>query len=61
VAGRRITLMALDMDALLADDTRLKTLDEVLRPDVSLAEARPILAGIDGIKVNKPLVKVEFR
>jgi len=61
VAGRRITLMAFDMDALLADEARLKTLDKVLSPGVSLAEARPMLAGIDGIKVNKPLVKVEFR
>jgi hypothetical protein len=49
------------MDALLADEARLKTLDKVLGPGVSLAEARPLLAGLDGIKVNEPLVKVEFR
>ena len=33
----------------------------MLSPDVSLAEARPLLAGIDGIKINKPIVKIEFR
>lgn len=61
VEGRRITLMALDMDRLLADDSRLKALDKVFAPDLSLAEARPLLATLDGIKINKPLVKVEFR
>jgi len=61
VNGRRITLMAFDMDALLADESKLKHLDKVLSPDVSLAEARPLLAGIEGIKINKPIVKVEFR
>jgi hypothetical protein len=61
VNGRRITLMAFDMDALLADDSKLKHLDKVLSPDVSLAEARPLLAGVDGIKINKPIVKIEFR
>ena len=60
VNGRRITLMAVDMEALLADEAKLKTLDE-LRPGASLAEVRPLLAGIDGIKINKPIVKVEFR
>lgn len=61
VNGRRITLMAFDMDALLADESRLKALDEVLSPGASLAEARPLLAGIDGIRINKPIVKIEFR
>ena len=61
VNGRRITLMAFDMDALLADESKLKHLDKVLGPDVSLAEARPLLAGIDGIKINKPIVKIEYR
>ncbi len=61
VNGRRITLMAVDMEALLADEARLKALDKVLSPTASLAEARPLLAGIDGIKINKPIVKVEFR
>ncbi len=61
VNGRRITLMAFDMDALLADESRLKALDKVLSPGASLAEARPLLAGIDGIKINKPIVKIEFR
>ena len=61
VNGRRITLMAFDMDALLADESKLKALDKVLSPGASLAEARPLLAGIDCIKINKPIVKIEFR
>lgn len=61
VHGRRITLMAFDMDALLADDSKLQALDKVLSPGASLAEARPLLAGIDGITINKPIVKIEFR
>lgn len=61
VNGRRITLMAFDMDALLADESKLKALDKVLSPGASLAEARPLLAGVDGIKINKPIVKIEFR
>ena len=60
VNGRRITLMAVDMEALLADEAKLKTLDQ-LSPGASLAEVRPLLAGMDGIRINKPIVKVEFR
>ena len=59
VDGNRITLMAFDMDALFADEKALARLESVKGSD--LAELRPLLAGVDGITINRPIVKVEFR
>jgi hypothetical protein len=59
VDGNRITLMAFDMDALFADERALARLESVKGSD--LAELRPLLAGVDGITINRPIVKIEFR
>ncbi|MGD9904271.1 MAG: hypothetical protein AB7U83_12465 [Vicinamibacterales bacterium] len=59
VDGRRITLLAVDMDALFADEQALARLEGTTGAE--LVDLRPLLAGIDGITVNRPIVKIEFR
>lgn len=61
VNGSRITLLELDMASVLADEERLKTLQSKVRPGASIAELRPHLQEIKGVKVNHPTVTIEFR
>ena len=61
VTGKRITLAEIDIGQLLQDGKKLESLDKVLGPDASIAEVRPYLKDVKGLKINKPVVTVEFR
>jgi hypothetical protein len=61
VTGPRITLLAMDVAALLADEAKFKALQGKLGPDASLSEVKPYLKDIKGIKIDGPSITVEFR
>ena len=54
VNGSRITLLEMDMAALLADEAKLKALQGKVGPDASFSEVRPYLKDIKGIKIDGP-------
>ena len=59
-AGPRITLLEMDMAALLADEAKLKALQGKIGPDASFSEVKPYLKDIKGIKIDGPSITVEF-
>lgn len=61
VNGSRLTLLEMDMDAILADETQLKTLTDKLGPEASLTALKPYLKGIKGIKIDGPTINVQFK
>jgi hypothetical protein len=61
VTGSRITLLEMDMNALLADEAKFKALQGKLGPSASLSEVKPYLKDIKGIKVDGPTISVAFR
>ncbi len=61
VAGQRITLLEMDMTALLADEAKLKALQGKINPDASFTDIKPFLKDIKGIKIDGPSIKVEFK
>ncbi|MEO8681196.1 MAG: hypothetical protein ABI665_19255 [Vicinamibacterales bacterium] len=61
VTGSRITLLEMDMAALLADEAKFKALQGKLGPDASLSEVKPYLKDIKGIKVDGPIITIEFK
>ena len=61
VDGPRITLLEMDLEALLADEAKFKALQGKLGPDASLSEVKPYLRDIKGIKIDGPSITVEFR
>lgn len=61
VNGPRITLLEMDMAALLADEAKLKALQGKIGPDASFSEIKPYLKDIKGIKVDGPSISVQFR
>jgi hypothetical protein len=61
VTGKRITLVEIDVEQLMLEGKKLNSLDKVLGPDTSIAELRPYLREVKGLKINQPVVTVEFR
>jgi hypothetical protein len=61
VNGPRITLLEMDMSALLADEAKLRALQGKIRPGASFSDVKPYLKDIKGIKIDGPSVRVEFR
>jgi len=61
VDGPRITLLDMDVEALLADEAKFKALQGKLGPDASLSEVKPYLKDIKGIRIDGPSITVEFR
>lgn len=61
VTGSRLTLLEMEMDALLADEAKLKALQGRLGPDASLTAVKPYLKDIKGIKIDGPTITVEFK
>lgn len=61
VNGSRITLLELDAAGIFEDEAKLKGLQSKLGPGMSLAELRPYLKDIKGVKVNHPAVTIEYR
>ena len=61
VSGSHVTLLEMDMAALLEDEAKFKALQSKLGPDASLSAVKPYLKDIKGIKVDGPIITVEFR
>jgi len=61
VTGPRITLLEMDMAALLADEAKLKALQGKVSPGASFSDIKPYLKDIKGIKIDGPSISVEFR
>jgi len=61
VSGPRITLLEMDVEALLADEAKFKALTGKIGPDASLSSVKPLLKDIKGIKIDGPSITVEFR
>jgi hypothetical protein len=61
VSGSQITLLDVDVAALLADEAKLKTLTGKIGPGASLSEVKPYLKDIKGIKIDGPSINVQFR
>lgn len=61
VNGSRITLAEIDLEALLREGKKLEALDKVLSPNASIAKMRPYLKDMKGLRINHPVVTVEFR
>ena len=61
VNGSRLTLLEMDMAALLADEAKLRALQGKIGPGASFSEVKPYLKDIKGIKIDGPSIKVEFR
>lgn len=61
VSGPRLTLLEMDMAALLADQDKLKALQGKIGPGASFSEVKPYLKDIKGIKIDGPSIRVEFK
>jgi hypothetical protein len=61
VNGSRITLMEIDMAGLFEDEAKFKALQSKIKPGASIAEVRPYLKDIKGVKINHSVVTVEYR
>lgn len=59
VSGSRITLLELELAGLLEDEAKLRELQGKI--GTSLAELRPYLKDVKGVKVNHSVVSVEYR
>jgi hypothetical protein len=59
VNGSRITLIELELAGLLEDEAKLRELQG--KVGASLAEIRPLLKDVKGVKVNHSVVTVEYR
>jgi hypothetical protein len=61
VSGSRITLLELDIAQALDDESKLNAVASKIRPGMTISEIRPHLADVNGVKINKPSLTVEFR
>lgn len=61
VEGSRITLMEIDMAGVLESEATLRALQTKAGPGASLAEIKPLLKDVKGVKINHPVVTVEYR
>jgi hypothetical protein len=61
VNGKRITIAEIDLEQLLVEGKKLEALDKVIGPDASIAAVRPYLKDVKGLKINRPVMTVEFR
>ena len=61
VNGSRVTLLDLEMAGVFEDEDKLKALQSKIKPGASLAELRPYLKDIKGVKINNPTVTIEYR
>jgi hypothetical protein len=61
VNGSRITLLEIDMAGLLEDEAKLRALQSKVKPGASIAEVKPYLKDVKGVKINNPVVNVEYR
>jgi hypothetical protein len=61
VSGSRVTLLEMDLEALLSDEEKLKEVQKVLGPGASIAELKPYMKDVKGLKINDPVVTIAFR
>ena len=61
VNGSRITLLEVDMAALLEDEAKLKELQSRVGPGVTISQMKPFLKNVKGVKINHPTVTIEYR
>jgi hypothetical protein len=61
VAGSRVTLLEMDLEALMQDEAKLKQVQKALGPTASVSELKPYLKDVKGLKVNDPVVTIAFR
>jgi hypothetical protein len=61
VNGSRITLMEIDMAGLLEDEAKLRALQSKIGPGASIADIKPLLKDVKGVKINHSTVTVEYR
>ena len=61
VNGSRITLMEIDMASLLEDEAKLRALQPKVGAGASIAEIKPLLKDVKGVKINHAVVTVEYR
>jgi hypothetical protein len=61
VNGSRITLLEIDMASLLDDEAKLRALQSKIKPGASIADVKPYLKDVKGVKINNPVVTVEYR
>ena len=61
VNGSRLTLLDLDLGLLFQDQEKLKALQGKVAPGATLSEVKPYLKDVKGIKIDGPMVMVEFK
>ena len=61
VNGPRVTLLEMDLGQLFQDPEKLKALQGKVAPGASLTEVKPYLKDVKGIKIDGPMVTVEFK
>jgi hypothetical protein len=61
VSGSKVTLLEMDLGLLLQDEAKLKELQSKMKGGMSVSEVKPYLKDIKGIKINDPVVTVEFK
>ncbi len=61
VNGSRVTLLELDMATLLENEAALNALQSKVGPGASIADVRPYLKDVKGVKINDPNLTIEFR
>lgn len=61
VNGSRITLLEIEMAGLLEDEAKLRALQSKIKPGASIADVKPYLKDVKGVKINNPVVTVEYR
>jgi hypothetical protein len=61
VSGSRVTLLELDLGALVQQRGALEKLQTRLRPGMTVNEVKGLLEGIRGIKLNESPLTIEFR
>ena len=54
-------MLELDMGQLFENEAALTALQSKVGPGASIADVRPYLKGIKGVKINDPTVTIEFR
>jgi hypothetical protein len=61
VNGPKVTLLELDMQQLFENEAALAALQSKVGPGATIAEVRPYLKDVKGVKINNPTVTIEFR
>jgi hypothetical protein len=61
VTGSRVTMLEMDLGALLEDEAQLRKLQSAVKPGASIADVKPLLKDVKGIKINHSMVTIEFR